>query len=222
MTKKPNKALKCNQKLLGADHIQTAASYHAIVIALSLMEAYPLSVQHEQTTLQILKAKLGPDDLRIQDAAAWLEYFESKAVEKQEAARNGRDAAAKRRNQVRAISCQNNVSVSSNESSKEIQKEAFDEELHIPELEGSAESEDESNSAPEPEQPILEKIPDEKPQTSNELCFVLPPLSEYHEVHSNPIRIPIIPPSNAIHSLASNPTRSTFPTRFNTYKINET
>ncbi|XP_022757552.1 protein TSS-like [Durio zibethinus] len=84
-----HKALKCNQKLLGPDHIQTAASYHAIAIALSLMEAYPLSVQHEQRTLQILRAKLGPDDLRTQDAAAWLEYFESKAIEQQEAARNG-------------------------------------------------------------------------------------------------------------------------------------
>ncbi|XP_039143172.1 LOW QUALITY PROTEIN: protein TSS-like [Dioscorea cayenensis subsp. rotundata] len=84
-----HKALKCNQRLLGTDHIQTAASYHAIAIALSLMEAYALSVQHEQTTLQILRAKLGPDDLRTQDAAAWLEYFESKAFEQQEAARNG-------------------------------------------------------------------------------------------------------------------------------------
>nr|AWY63023.1 tetratricopeptide repeat-like superfamily protein [Erythranthe lewisii] len=84
-----HEALKCNQRLLGADHIQTAASYHAIAIALSLMEAYSLSVQHEQTTLQILQSKLGPDDLRTQDAAAWLEYFESKALEQQEAARNG-------------------------------------------------------------------------------------------------------------------------------------
>nr|CAB3452701.1 unnamed protein product [Digitaria exilis] len=70
-------------------YLQTAASYHAIAIALSLMEAYSLSVQHEQTTLQILRAKLGPDDLRTQDAAAWLEYFESKVIEQQEAARNG-------------------------------------------------------------------------------------------------------------------------------------
>ncbi|KAJ8448788.1 hypothetical protein Cgig2_011409 [Carnegiea gigantea] len=84
-----HEALKCNQRLLGADHIQTAASYHAIAIALSLMEAYTLSVQHEQTTLQILRAKLGPEDLRTQDAAAWLEYFESKALEQQEAARSG-------------------------------------------------------------------------------------------------------------------------------------
>ncbi|CAF2244748.1 unnamed protein product [Brassica napus] len=84
-----HEALKCNQRLLGADHIQTAASYHAIAIALSLMEAYSLSVQHEQTTLQILQAKLGLEDLRTQDAAAWLEYFESKALEQQEAARNG-------------------------------------------------------------------------------------------------------------------------------------
>lgn len=84
-----HEALKCNQRLLGADHIQTAASYHAIAIALSLMEAYSLSVQHERTTLQILKVKLGPEDLRTQDAAAWLEYFESKVLEQQEAARNG-------------------------------------------------------------------------------------------------------------------------------------
>ncbi|KAK9229460.1 hypothetical protein WN944_022422 [Citrus x changshan-huyou] len=84
-----HEALKCNQRLLGGDHIQTAASYHAIAIALSLMEAYSLSVQHEQTTLKILQAKLGLEDLRTQDAAAWLEYFESKALEQQEAARNG-------------------------------------------------------------------------------------------------------------------------------------
>ncbi|CAI8613681.1 unnamed protein product [Vicia faba] len=64
-----------------ANHIQTVASYHAIAIALSLMEAYSLSVQHEQTTFQILYAKLGPDDLRTQDTAAWLEYFLSKAFE---------------------------------------------------------------------------------------------------------------------------------------------
>lgn len=84
-----HEALKCNQRLLGADHIQTAASYHAIAIALSLMEAYSLSVQHEKTTLRILQAKLGSEDLRTQDASAWLEYFESKALEQQEAARNG-------------------------------------------------------------------------------------------------------------------------------------
>ncbi|KAI3463425.1 hypothetical protein Pfo_020088 [Paulownia fortunei] len=84
-----HEALKCNKRLLGADHIQTAASYHAIAIALSLMEAYSLSVQHEQTTLKILLAKLGTEDLRTQDAAAWLEYFESKALKQQEAARNG-------------------------------------------------------------------------------------------------------------------------------------
>ena len=51
---------------------QTAASYHAIAIALSLMEAYALSVQHEQTTLQILRAKLGPDDLRTQVLVSFL------------------------------------------------------------------------------------------------------------------------------------------------------
>ncbi|KAF6158098.1 hypothetical protein GIB67_014892 [Kingdonia uniflora] len=84
-----HEALKCNQRVLGADHIQTAASYHAIAIALSQMEAYSLSVQHEQTTLQILQEKLGPDDLRTQDAAAWLEHFDLRALEQQEALRKG-------------------------------------------------------------------------------------------------------------------------------------
>ncbi|KAE8818752.1 Vacuolar-sorting receptor 6 [Hordeum vulgare] len=84
-----HEVLKCNQWLLGVDHIQTAASYHAIAIALSLMEAYSLSVQHEKTTLRILQSKLGSEDLRTQDSAVWLEYFESKALEQQEVAHNG-------------------------------------------------------------------------------------------------------------------------------------
>ncbi|KAK8575863.1 hypothetical protein V6N13_032827 [Hibiscus sabdariffa] len=84
-----HEALKCNQRLLGADHIQTAASYHAIAIALSLMDAYSLSAQHEQTTYKILRAKLGQYDLRTKDSVAWIGYFESKALEQQEAARNG-------------------------------------------------------------------------------------------------------------------------------------
>ncbi|MED6161584.1 hypothetical protein PIB30_062196 [Stylosanthes scabra] len=198
-----HKALKCNQRLLGPDHIQTAASYHAIAIALSLMEAYPLSVQHEQTTLQILRAKLGPDDLRTQDAAAWLEYFESKAFEQQEAARNGtrkpdasiaskghlsvsdlldyinpnqdakgRDVAAKRRSQilkVRAKSYQSTGSTSSDESSKETPKEVSDDEVHVPEPEGRADSDPGSNSVSYSEEPILEKISDEKQHISGEV-----------------------------------------------------
>ncbi|GKA10469.1 protein TSS [Tanacetum coccineum] len=58
-----HEALKCNQRLLGVHHIQTAANYHAIAIALSLMEAYSLSVKHEQTTLQILQANLESRDI---------------------------------------------------------------------------------------------------------------------------------------------------------------
>ncbi|XP_061372875.1 protein REDUCED CHLOROPLAST COVERAGE 1-like [Gastrolobium bilobum] len=198
-----HKALKCNQRLLGSDHIQTAASYHAIAIALSLMEAYPLSVQHEQTTLQILQAKLGPDDLRTQDAAAWLEYFESKAFEQQEAARNGtrkpdasiaskghlsvsdlldyinpnhdakgRDVAIKRRSQItkaRIESCQNIGSASSDESLKETPKETSDEKILVPGPGGGADAEQETNSAPDSEEPILEKTSYEKPQNSGEI-----------------------------------------------------
>ena len=98
-----HEALKCNKRLLGPDHIQvsfdlsvpfaclfvcmsflvidfggllqTAASYHAIAIALSLMEAYSLSVQHEQTTLKILQAKLGAEDLRTQVSGNVLQNF---------------------------------------------------------------------------------------------------------------------------------------------------
>ncbi|KAE9588006.1 putative clustered mitochondria protein [Lupinus albus] len=84
-----HEALKCNMRLLGENHIQTATTYHAIAVALSLMEAYSLSVQHEQTTLRILQANIGAEDTRTQDAAAWLEYFVSKAIEQQEAAKKG-------------------------------------------------------------------------------------------------------------------------------------
>ncbi|KAK4266996.1 hypothetical protein QN277_023845 [Acacia crassicarpa] len=198
-----HKALKCNQRLLGPDHIQTAASYHAIAIALSLMEAYPLSVQHEQTTLQILRSKLGPDDLRTQDAAAWLEYFESKAFEQQEAARNGtkkpdasiaskghlsvsdlldyinpnndakgRDMATKRRShttKLRLKSYQNTGSASSDESSKEMPKEPSDEETSTTEPGGGVDTEQEINSAPESEQPNLEKSTGEKLEVSGEI-----------------------------------------------------
>ncbi len=37
--------------------------------------------------LSVLKS--GDGGCKLQDAAAWLEYFDSKAVEQQEAARNG-------------------------------------------------------------------------------------------------------------------------------------
>ena len=76
-----HEALHTNTNLLGPNHVQTAASYHAIAIALSLLEpgpAYALSVQHENTALTILEQELGPDDVRTQDASAWLEYFETK------------------------------------------------------------------------------------------------------------------------------------------------
>ncbi|XP_068495896.1 protein REDUCED CHLOROPLAST COVERAGE 1-like isoform X2 [Phaseolus vulgaris] len=202
-----HKALKCNQRLLGPDHIQTAASYHAIAIALSLMEAYPLSVQHEQTTLQILRAKLGPDDLRTQDAAAWLEYFESKAIEQQEAARNGtqkpdtsiaskghlsvsdlldyinpshdpkgRDIALRKRSQItkmRMESCQNIGSASSDESWKETPRETSDEVILIPGAGVAVDTDLETNSAPDSEQPILEKTSDEK-QVSVEILSEAP------------------------------------------------
>ncbi|XP_042399985.1 protein TSS-like isoform X1 [Zingiber officinale] len=120
-----HEALKCNQRLLGSDHIQTAASYHAIAIALSLMEAYSLSVQHEQTTLRILKAKLGSEDLRTQDAAAWLEYFESKALEQQEAARNGTpkpDASIASKGHLSVSDLLDYINPEAEQKSRELQK----------------------------------------------------------------------------------------------------
>ncbi|KAK7327766.1 hypothetical protein VNO77_21857 [Canavalia gladiata] len=122
-----HEALKCNKRLLGADHIQTAASYHAIAIALSLMEAYSLSVQHEQTTLQILQAKLGSDDLRTQDAAAWLEYFESKALEQQEAARNGTpkpDASISSKGHLSVSDLLDYITPDADQKTREAQKKA--------------------------------------------------------------------------------------------------
>ncbi|KAK8554549.1 hypothetical protein V6N13_093532 [Hibiscus sabdariffa] len=192
-----HKALKCNQRLLGPDHIQTAASYHAIAIALSLMEAYPLSVQHEQTTLQILRAKLGPDDLRTQDAAAWLEYFESKAFEQQEAARHGtkkpdasiaskghlsvsdlldyinpnhdaRDiAAGKRRSYVMKVKGKHHPE-NSEGSPKEAAKEASDEEKLLSEHEDKPDVNQKTSSLPlQPHAPVAEETTEAKPNIDN-------------------------------------------------------
>ncbi|KAK8680221.1 hypothetical protein V6N13_109172 [Hibiscus sabdariffa] len=47
----------------------------------SVIKGYPLSVQHEQTTLQIHQAKVIRDDGSTQDTIAWHEYFKSKALE---------------------------------------------------------------------------------------------------------------------------------------------
>ncbi|KDP28490.1 hypothetical protein JCGZ_14261 [Jatropha curcas] len=200
-----HKALKCNQRLLGPDHIQTAASYHAIAIALSLMEAYPFSVQHEQTTLQILRAKLGPDDLRTQDAAAWLEYFESKALEQQEAARNGtkkpdasiaskghlsvsdlldyinpsrdskgRDfASVKRKSYITKIKEKTppNVNLSSSdESQKEIPKEASGEETDTPvAMDRSVATQETGSAQVQFQQPIVEETVESKNGIANEI-----------------------------------------------------
>ncbi|KAG5231466.1 protein TSS [Salix suchowensis] len=182
-----HKALKCNQKLLGPDHIQTAASYHAIAIALSLMEAYPLSVQHEQTTLQILRAKLGPNDLRTQDAAAWLEYFESKAFEQQEAVRNGTkkpDASIaskghlsvsdlldyinpSRDAKVRDVMLEREraISQSSYESAKDTLKEASDVEIPVPEDDASLET---SSAQVQLQTPVVEENVEKKSSIWNE------------------------------------------------------
>lgn len=88
-------ALKCNTTLLGSEHVQTAASYHAMAIALSLMDPplYSLSVQHEQTCWETLDRQLGAHDIRTIDAVAWLDYFDQKAAE-QAAAKNGTGRAA--------------------------------------------------------------------------------------------------------------------------------
>jgi protein TIF31 len=83
-------ALKCNTTLLGSEHVQTAASYHAMAIALSLMDPplCSLSVQHEQTCWETLDRQLGPHDIRTIDAVSWLDYFDQKAAE-QAASKNG-------------------------------------------------------------------------------------------------------------------------------------
>eukprot|EP00873_Tetraselmis_striata_P016083 jgi/Tetstr1/436347/TSEL_025183.t2 len=76
-------ALQLNTALLGSDHVQTAASYHAMAIALSLMEPplYSLSATHEHTCWETLERQLGASNIRTQDAAAWLDYFDHKAAQ---------------------------------------------------------------------------------------------------------------------------------------------
>ncbi|KAG6517701.1 hypothetical protein ZIOFF_021098 [Zingiber officinale] len=176
-----HEALKCNQRLLGTDHIQTAASYHAIAIALSLMEAYSLSVQHEQTTLRILQAKLGSEDLRTQDAAAWLEYFESKALEQQEAARNGTpkpDASIASKGHLSVSDLLDYINPEAEQRSREIQKkqarakikdrngqnqsetvEIDDDKVDMPKQERMATNDKENNSYVQPPMELKDENP---------------------------------------------------------------
>ncbi|KAI4331781.1 hypothetical protein L6164_016736 [Bauhinia variegata] len=61
------KALKYNKRLLGSDHVQTAASYNAISLTPSLVKTYSPNVHQEETTLKILQAKLESEELSSQD-----------------------------------------------------------------------------------------------------------------------------------------------------------
>ncbi|KAJ4839776.1 hypothetical protein Tsubulata_026571 [Turnera subulata] len=169
-----HEALKCNQRLLGADHIQTAASYHAIAIALSLMEAYSLSVQHEQTTLQILQAKLGSEDLRTQDAAAWLEYFESKALEQQEAARNGTpkpDASISSKGHLSVSDLLDYITPNAHMKAREAQKKARAKVKGKPGQNGeTAAEEDQKDDILSPTYPVVENSSDKENKTESRLA----------------------------------------------------
>ncbi|PRQ58451.1 hypothetical protein RchiOBHm_Chr1g0359451 [Rosa chinensis] len=69
-----HKALKRKQKLLCPDHIQIVARYHNTAIALSLMNACPLSFWISRQLCKLYEHSLVQ---MTYDAAAWLEYFES-------------------------------------------------------------------------------------------------------------------------------------------------
>ncbi|KVI06069.1 Tetratricopeptide-like helical [Cynara cardunculus var. scolymus] len=112
------RALDINERELGLDHPDTMKSYGDLSVFYYRLQHIELALKYVNRALfllyftcglshpntaatyinvammeegmgNILQAKLGAEDLRTQDAAAWLEYFESKALEQQEAARNG-------------------------------------------------------------------------------------------------------------------------------------
>ncbi|CAM8979824.1 unnamed protein product [Rhodiola kirilowii] len=179
-----HEALKCNQRLLGVDHIQTAASYHAIAIALSLMEAYSLSVQHEQTTLQILQAKLGSEDLRTQDAAAWLEYFESKALEQQEAARNGTpkpDASISSKGHLSVSDLLDYITPDADMKEREAQKKARAKVKGKPGQNGDTLSDENKDDDVSPTSPLKEIISDK--ENKSEAPFTEPPVEKKNDVN---------------------------------------
>ncbi|CAK9202056.1 unnamed protein product [Sphagnum troendelagicum] len=68
------KALGINERELGLDHPDNMKSYGDLAVFYYHLQhnELALNAQNEQTTLEILKAKLGPNDLCTQDAAVWL------------------------------------------------------------------------------------------------------------------------------------------------------
>ncbi|KAJ0090738.1 hypothetical protein Patl1_14488 [Pistacia atlantica] len=93
-----NRALYLLHLTCGPSHPNTAATYINVAMMEEGLGNVHVALRYLHEALKCnqrllgadhIQAKLGSEDLRTQDAAAWLEYFESKALEQQEAARNG-------------------------------------------------------------------------------------------------------------------------------------
>ncbi|KAF0930563.1 hypothetical protein E2562_033481 [Oryza meyeriana var. granulata] len=82
-----NRALYLLHLTCGPSHPNTAATYINVAMMEEGLGNVHVALRYLYEALKCNKRLLGAD--HIQDAAAWLEYFESKALEQQEAARNG-------------------------------------------------------------------------------------------------------------------------------------
>ncbi|KAI4997688.1 hypothetical protein ZWY2020_053030 [Hordeum vulgare] len=82
-----NRALYPLHLTCGPSHPNTAATYINVAMMEEGLGNVHVALRYLHEALKCNKRLLGVD--HIQDAAAWLEYFESKALEQQEATHNG-------------------------------------------------------------------------------------------------------------------------------------
>ncbi|KAG5564321.1 hypothetical protein RHGRI_000504 [Rhododendron griersonianum] len=82
-----NRALYLLHLTCGPSHPNTAATYINVAMMEEGLGNVHVALRYLHEPLKCNKRLLGAD--HIQDSAAWLEYFESKALEQQEAARSG-------------------------------------------------------------------------------------------------------------------------------------
>ncbi|GLT37055.1 hypothetical protein SLA2020_113930 [Shorea laevis] len=73
-------ALTKNERLLGEEHIQTAACHREFAIAFNDMGAFKLSHQHEKKTYDILVKQLGEEDSRTRDSQNLLNTFKKREL----------------------------------------------------------------------------------------------------------------------------------------------
>jgi protein TIF31 len=77
-------ALRINETILGATHVQTAQSHHALAVTYSMDKRFRDAIEHERKSYRILCENFGDKDQRALESGKWLQHFTVSAVHQQQ------------------------------------------------------------------------------------------------------------------------------------------